>query len=68
MIPVVYPPAIYRLRENALDTLLGAPPAEVGLYARDRSSLDYKVDTHKDFLRTNDFTPQQAFGRSFAYR
>ena len=68
MIPVVIPPAIYRLRVISLEPLLDLMPAEVGLYATDRSSLEYKVDIHNDFLRTNDFTPQQAFGRSFAYR
>ena len=71
MIPVILPPSIFRLkaeapvsstkplrnvRQEALKHLI----AEV--------CLDYRVNGRVDFLRTNDFTPQQAFGRSFAYR
>ncbi len=66
MIPVNLPPAIYRL--DLVPELLSKPPKEVGLYARNTGHLEYKADFHNAFLRTNDFTPQNAFGRSFAYR
>ena len=74
MIPVILPPSIFRLRaEPHTSLLLPSKPVRDGkqdgrncLFPE--TCLDYRVGGHLDFLRTNDFTPQQAFGRSFAYR
>ena len=59
VIPVNLPPEIYRLKDDPVASLISI---------MNMSPLEYKVDKHDDFLRTNDFTPHQAFGRSFAYR
>ena len=66
MIHLNLPPAIYRL--DLVPKQLRDGPKETGLYARNTGHLEYKADFHNAFLRTNDFTPQNAFGRSFAYR
>ena len=77
MIPVILPPSIFRLKAEPatlweMSSLAGLPRPKRPIEQRGRFfeaiCLDYRVDGHQDFLRTNDFTPQQAFGRSFAYR
>lgn len=69
VIPVIAPPRIYRLDlEAQRERFPGASPQELRAGAHSKSDLEYSVDERNDFLRTTDFTPQQAFGRSFAYR
>ena len=77
MIPVILPPSIFRLKAEPatlweMFRLAGLPRPKRPIEQRNRffqpTCLDYRVDGHQDFLRTNDFTPQQAFGRSFVYR
>ena len=73
VIPVILPPSIYRLKAEPHPSL----PSTKGLRDVGQEALkhliaevclDCRVDGRLDFLRTKDFTPQQAFGRSFAYR
>jgi hypothetical protein len=59
VIPVKVPPRIYRLK-----------PREEYVDATPRAGMKrfYAVKDGIDWLRAKDFTPQAAFGRSFAYR
>ncbi len=62
VIPVKVPPRIYRLdpRRDRGGYSLGGSRGRVRNY--------YSIKEGLDWLRTTDFTPQAAFGRSFAYR
>lgn len=75
VIPVKVPPRIYRLRpgfatseDNHGDYMPAGLPRRLPGGQRGQTRNYYTLRNSSDWLRTTDFTPQAAFGRSFAYR
>jgi hypothetical protein len=75
VIPVRVPPRIFRLKPAKqeispfLDLLLGPPRSRARPSGRPGSRLVYCCDGRAhQWLRMTDFTEEDAFGRSFAYR
>ena len=75
VIPVKVPPRIYKLRSRFAtpvhdydDYIPAGLPRRLPSGQRGQTRNYYTLRDSTDWLRTTDFTPQAAFGRSFAYR